>query len=476
MAQFPDAMDSSADLQIWDNAAFDNGEVSEDLTTSRQSWGSLKSVFGNAKASFDSVSGKENQGFALEGKISSVSSSLKSSSTPFKTINVDESVEKSRTKEAVKKGSEEIVVLKSENVKEILDGKKIDEEIEEIESQIERLNSRLEALRLEKAERIVKVVEKRARVVPAKFMEQKQSVKNADEKKIIDEISSVSARTKINRRGISLGPAEIASAGLRGMSLGPSEIFGAMKSRQLGKQEMITPVQSRRKSCLFKLQGIEEERVKSCSLSPKSRKVAVKAQVASRQAVTTIASRKTVKKEDILGNSVQPKKLFRDGEKSVPAANKKPLRPGRVVASRYNQNASQASAMRKRSLPENDADNINRVEKKRSLSVGKTRANETESKNVGTESRVKKRWEIPSEIVVHGSVEGENSPQSVVVVPDLLPRLRIARCNHSPRDSGPAKKVAELAGKKSFFANDEAVAEESVCQALTYADEEDEDN
>ncbi|KAH6825132.1 hypothetical protein C2S53_008678 [Perilla frutescens var. hirtella] len=469
-AQFPDAVDSSADLQIWNNAAFDNGEISEDLTASKQSWGSLKSIFGNAKASFDSVTGKENQGLALESQISSVSSSLKSSSTPFKPINACESVGKSRNKEVVKKGFEETVVLK-----EVGDGKKIDEEIEEIESQIARLNSRLEALRLEKAVRSVKVVEKRVRVVPAKFMEQKQSVKNAEEKKMIDEISNLSARTKVNRRGISLGPAEIISGGRRGMSLGPSEIFGAAKSRQLGKHEMITPVQSRRKSCLFKLQDIDEERVKSCSLSPKSRKAAAKAQVMPRQAVTTIASRKTVKKEDMFVNSVQPKKLFKDGEKSVPPSNKKPLRAGRVVASRYSQNASQASAMRKRSLPENEAENSKRVEKKRSLSVGKTRANETESKNVGTESRVKKRWEIPSEVVVHGSVEGDKSPQSVVVAPDLLPRLRIARCNDSPRDSGPAKKVVELIGKKSFFASDEAV-DQSLCQALTYVEEEDEES
>lgn len=477
VVQFPEAMDSSADLQIWNNAAFDNGEISEDLTGSRQSWGSLKSIFDNPKASFDSVSGKENQGLVLENQIPSVSSFLKSSGTPFKPVNTDGAIEKSRIKGVLKKGLEEKVVLNSESGKEIRDEKKIDEEIEEIESQISRLNSRLEALRLEKVERNVKVVEKRGRVVAAKFMEQKQSVKNAEDKKMIEETSNISARTKVNRRGISLGPAEIISGGRRGMSMGPSEIFGAVKSRQLGRQEMITPVQSRRKSCFWKLQDIEEEKVvdkarviKSSSVSPKSRKVAAKTQITSRQAVTTIASRKTLKKEDVVINSIQPKKLFKDGEKSVPATNKKPLRPGRVVASRYNQNTNQASAIRKRSLPDND--DSKRFDKKRSLSVGKSQVNETESKNIGTESRVKKRWEIPSEIVVHGNVEGEKSPQSIVVVADLLPRLRITRCtNDSPRDSGPAKKVVELIGRKSYFGNDEEV-EPSVCQALTYAEEE----
>ncbi|KAI3465692.1 hypothetical protein Pfo_022355 [Paulownia fortunei] len=470
VVQFPESMDSSADLQIWNNAAFDNGENSEDLRASGQSWGSLKSIFANPKASFDSVSGKENQGLVLENQISSVSCSLKSSTTPFKPVNTDGAIEKSRIEGFLKKGLEENVVLKLESGKEIRDEKKIDEEIEEVESEIFKLSSRLEALRLEKAERSVKVVEKRGRVVPAKFMERKQSVKNAEDKKMIEEISSMSARTKVQRRGISLGPAEIVSGGRRGMSMGPSEIFGAVKSRQLGKQEMITPVQSRRKSCFWKLQEIDEEKVvakergKSSSLSPKSRKVAAKTQVTSRQAVTTIASRKTLKKEDGVINSIHPKKLFKDGEKSVPATNKKPLRPGRVVASRYNQNTTLASAMRKRSLPENDNDCSKRFDKKRSS---------TENKNLGTESRVKKRWEIPSEIVVHGSVESEKSPpESIVVVPDLLPRIRIARCTkESPRDSGPAKKVVELIGRKSIFGNDEEV-EPSVCQALTYAEEE----
>lgn len=465
-------MDSSAELQIWNNAAFDNGEISEDLAASKQSWGSLKSIFGNPKSSFDSVSGKENQGFALENPIPPVSPCLKSAtSAPFKPLNAVESVQKSRPKEVVKIGFRESAAPKPA-VKEIRDGRKIDEEIEEIESQISSLKSRLEALRLEKAERSVKaVVEKRGRVVAAKFMEEKQIGKNAEEKKSIvnDEVSSLSSRTKgSNRRGISLGPAEIMSGGRRGMSLCPSEIFGAAKSRQLVKQEMITPLQSRRKSCFLKLQDIEEERVKSCSLSPKSRKVGAKSQAVQRQAVTTIGSRKTVKKDDLLMNSVQPKKLFKDGEKSTLATNKKALRPGRMVASRYNQNSTQASSVRKRSLPENDAENSKRVEKKRSLSVEKTRPNENEGKVSGSECRVKKRWEIPSEVVVHGSVERESYS------PCLLPKLRIARCNESPRDSGPAKKAAELVGRKPFFASDEAL-EQFVCQALSYGEEEEEE-
>ncbi|XP_073298542.1 uncharacterized protein [Primulina huaijiensis] len=468
-------MSYTTEVQIWNNAAFDNG-YSEDLTSNRPSWGSLKSKFENPKASFDSVSGKENQGSFLENQIPSVSSSLVSSTTtPFKPINTDGALEKSRIKGVLKKDGVENKVPKRDNGKEIRDDKKIDEEIKEVENEISRLSSKLEALRLERMEMSLRVSEKRGRVVPAKFMDQKQSVfaKNAEENKKVDEISSTIGKS---RRGVSLGPSEIVSGVRRGISMGPSEIFGSMKLKRLGKQEMITPSQSRRKSCFFKLQEIDEEKVvekesvKGSSVSPKSKKVAFKNQVLPRQAVTTIASRKGIKKEDGIISSIQPKKLFKEAEILV---NKKPLKPGRVVASRYNQNNSQASVMRKRSFPEIDKDDTKRCEKKRSISAGKSRLETDETKNLGSESLVKKQWEIPSEIVVHRNLEdNEKSPHSMGVVPNLLPRIRIARCmNESPRDSGPAKRVAELTGKNSYFRDTDGEMEPSICQALNYAEE-----
>lgn len=108
-----------------------------------------------------------------------------------------------------------------------------------------------------------------------------------------------------------------------------------------------------------------------------------------RQAATTVGSRKAVKKEDGVHASIQPKKLFRDGEKSVAA--KKSLKPGKVITSRYNQSAIQ-STLRKRSLPENDEDESKRCDKKRASLVGKLHRNLPEmSPNQGTESQVKKR-------------------------------------------------------------------------------------
>ncbi|XP_015080864.1 uncharacterized protein LOC107024397 [Solanum pennellii] len=464
--QYPEGI-NPADVQIWNNAAFDNGD-SADFSSLKRSW---------LTDSFESdVSSKENQTPSFENS-SSVNLSV---SMPFKPLNPNGAMEHSRLKlnKSISKQSVDEMSMtsrKSGKDGDFRDEKRIDEEIEEIEKEISRLNSKLEALRIEKAEKSFKIVEKRGRVVPAKFMEPKLSVKNVEEKKKIDESSSMSAKTKVQtRRGLSLGPSEIfAGTRSRGLSMGPSEIFAGTKAGTSGKQGMITPIQqiqNRRKSCFWKLQEIEEERGKSSSLSPKSRKAAART-MASRQAVTTIASKKNLKKDDAFLSSVQPKKLFKDGEKSVPAS-KKPQRPGRVVASRYNQSTNQSSIVRKRSLPENDKDETKRNEKKRSLSVGKTRVSQTENKNLGTESRVKKRWEIPSEIVVHASTESEKSPLSITVKPDLLPKIRIARCtvSETPRDSGPAKRVIELIGKKSFFSSDED-KEPSVCQVLSFGDE-----
>ncbi|XP_022860069.1 uncharacterized protein LOC111380671 [Olea europaea var. sylvestris] len=494
---------SSNDLQIWNNAAFDNGDLKE-ISGNKPSWSPIKPMLLNSTESIISdSSSKENEGPLFENPISSVSSSLRSVVTPFKPVNVNGASENLKTRGISKQDFEEKVDLKS-----------FDEEIEEIEMEIKRLTSRLEALKLEKADRSVKTMEKRGRVIRAKFLEPKQSVKNAEEKKEIEQTSSMRARTGVQRKGLSLGPAEIVAGARRGMSMGPSEIYGSARSLKLGKQEMVTPakvvaearrgmsmgpseifgsgksqklgmitpvqpLQSRRKSCFWKLEDIDEgkvmskERGKSSSVSPDSRKTMANSRLLSRQAVTTVGSKKAVKKEDRMVNSVQPKKLFRDGEKSVPA---KPLRTGRVVASRYNQSTNPASEMRKRSLPDNGKAE-NRGDKKRSLSAGKPRVTFRDDKNLGIESRVKKRWEIPSEFVVHSSLlEGENSPRSTTAVLDLLPRIKISQyTNESPRDSGPAKRVVELIGKKSYFCYDEEV-EPSVCQALSFAEDETEEN
>ncbi|KAI3712283.1 hypothetical protein L1987_70834 [Smallanthus sonchifolius] len=277
--------------------------------------------------------------------------------------------------------------LKNQPIK-IQNLEKTDEEIE-IENEISRLVAKLESIRLERAEKNAKVKE--------------FGVKKIQE-----------SRNKIQRRGFSLGP---------------NEIFSATDSKR--KQPGTTPIQAtqnRRKSCFWKLDDIEEEkswvsRVKNPGL---------------RQAVTTVGTRKGVKKDDLIMGSIQPKKLF--GEPV-----KKPVKPGRVVPSRYNQ-PTVNSSMKKRSL----TDNV-----------------EWKSRG-GTEGRVKKKWDVPGVIVIPKRLdlddcENENEDSGVdVVMPEmLLPRIRVARCaeQEAGRDSGPAKRVAELVGKKSYF---------DECQKLSF--------
>ncbi|KAK7243332.1 hypothetical protein RIF29_38125 [Crotalaria pallida] len=371
--------------------------------------------------------------------------------------------------------------------------RKIEDEIEEIENEIKRLSSRLEELRLEKAAAAANakmIVEKKGRIVAAKFMEPKQVAgEESAAKNKIEETPK--ARDKVNNNNNN----NTMMMRRRGLSLGPAEIARSRKA-----DVAVTPVpatQSRRKSCFWKLPEVDERR-ESLSVSVGVGAGRMKKIQGQRQAATTNfgGSGKFVKKEDGVLELVQPRKLFKEGEKSVP--NKKLLKPGRVVASRYNQIGNQSSGNSvaikrsgqpsaskfplcvgtkeksdslcgstagKRLLPENDKDdNCGRCDKRRASSV-----------------RMKKRWEIPAEVVVYESEEEEEKKKPLLLssssssVPDmsdvLLPKIRTLRyATESPRDSGAAKRVAELTGKRSYFCPDKD-PEESVCQVLSFADE-----
>ncbi|KAI9115259.1 hypothetical protein K1719_013578 [Acacia pycnantha] len=494
---------NASELQVWDNAAFDSDEV-----PIKASWSSsLDPVFENPSESLDSERSKENLSPVTVNSSVSVKSSI--AIKPLHSNGV--------LGNSLRKPSK---VLAKKKTCEQDDERKIDTEIEEIESEIKRLSSRLEALRLEKAERIVKTtIEKRRRVVPAKFMEAKQSVKKIEETPL-----SSSVKSKVNRRGLSLGPSEIfgeakyrptgkvemtpgtatqsvkkieepslsssvkSKFNRRGMSLGPSEIFATARFRLPGKLETTpsTATQSRRQSCFLQLQDIEKsksainERRKSMTVSPKSRKNASKIESQKQAATTTAGCKKLVKKESSL---IQPRKLFKDGEKEKSVSTKKPLKPGRVVASRYNMVSSNQSfgtaieAARKRSLPENEKEECG---KKARGSDGITEG-----------GRTKKKWEIPPEIVLYrrkGEEKEEEveKEQTTLLTTDLLPKIKTTRyVDESPRGSGPAKRVAELKGKKkSYFCPDnvdgdeeeEGVAGSAVCEALSFAEQESDDN
>ncbi|KAG0482758.1 hypothetical protein HPP92_010842 [Vanilla planifolia] len=78
----------------------------------------------------------------------------------------------------------------------------IDAEIEDTEKEIRRLSMRLESLRMEKIERDLRVsTAQRGRIVPAKFMERKACPASKKEES--------QAIAGMRRRGFSLGPLEI---------------------------------------------------------------------------------------------------------------------------------------------------------------------------------------------------------------------------------------------------------------------------
>ncbi|KAL4385703.1 hypothetical protein GQ457_15G002760 [Hibiscus cannabinus] len=250
------------------------------------------------------------------------------------------------------------------------DEKMIDLEIEATEKEITRLSLKLESLRQERAEFRARRVSIRGRTVASKFMVQKQSAKNFETGKKIGDPLFSSVKTKLNR-------ADFATP--------------------------VVSMQSRRKSCFYKLRDTDEEKVKSrrgkslsLCLSPKSRRTISKVQ-ASRPAAATVGSKRAARKEDGVVATIQPKNLFKDGEKSETA--KKLSKPGRVVASRYNQVASRNDA-RKRSLIEID-------ESKRH---GKRRASGVMDfcKNQKNKSRVK--WETPVSVMVFNGETEEPMP------------------------------------------------------------------
>ncbi|XP_058721576.1 uncharacterized protein LOC131593248 [Vicia villosa] len=315
--------------------------------------------------------------------------------------------------------------------------KAIDDEIAEVEFEIKRLTTKLESLRLEKI-----ASEKRVsgigtgRVIAAKFMEPKKNCvvfkdDNSTVKRNGNGNGVVFKEATPKRNGVVFDTPKRNGGVLkedtprprmnwrRGMSLGPGEIAGKMTT------PAVTPATvNRRKSCYGKPQEILEE---------SRRKTICKANSV---AVGSVKLREVKKKEEEI---VQPRKLF-EGEKSV----KKVVKQGRVVASRYNSGGVGGDA-KKRSFSENN-------------------------KGFGSEVRVKKRWEIPIEEV---DVSGFG----------VLPKISTLRCiDESPRDSGAAKRVAAMNGKKSYFCEDGGdsvmVVEEegNVCQVLDFAEGDDDDD
>ncbi|KAK1326958.1 hypothetical protein QJS10_CPA01g01128 [Acorus calamus] len=355
----------------------------------------------------------------------------------------------------------------------------IDSEIEEIEAEIGRLASRLAALRIKKAEVEMKAAKRTPMTDRRGFslcpMEIASSIVRSSSVKKLQEIReeevtkmstkkkkkterqrsfSPESRPSITRRSaistvgpmrttarehLMPGPAS-ARPSRRGLTLGPSEIAATRKklSFQMSEEDKepmsnvdrkvracqrglsigpmeISRMQCRRKSSFVGLPESEEESLGGAD--PKSRPSA------------TVGSVKSTK--------------------------------GRVVASRYSKiTVGSGSNRRKWSLAEKDDGDAKMDVKKRALSVGKSQASLLEKKM----SRITGKGK--------GEVHPINDSPSITRVAESLPKIRTIRCTvASPRDSGRAKRVAELIGRKSYFTAENELGE-SACQTLAFEEEE----
>ncbi|KAL3750726.1 hypothetical protein ACJRO7_011682 [Eucalyptus globulus] len=231
---YPDAFDAP-ELQMWNNTAFDNSESEDSAAVAaavQASWSSVNPVFVKLSDSLESDDfSKENQSPECANSQISLKSFVPS-------------------KIQWKQGVLEPRVLEPHSAKAIDqegNGRTIDAEIEEVEKEITRLLLRLEALRLEKA-KAGDEKKPHGRVVSAKFKEPKQVVgigRDPDAAKRIKETLLSSAKLKLNRRGLSLAPAEIASSA------------GKLRPSIKGEFTLSLSIQKRRKSCFWKLEEIE---------------------------------------------------------------------------------------------------------------------------------------------------------------------------------------------------------------------------
>ncbi|KAK1305277.1 hypothetical protein QJS10_CPB11g01002 [Acorus calamus] len=414
---------NAIDLQIWDNAAFDGCDGGSNRESS---WLPLQSLSVNQSSeSLDPDSMKENRS-PIPAK----------PNHPLK------------------------VHFRQDSNGGDRDTASIDSEIEEIEAEIGRLATRLAALRIKKAEVEMKAAKRTpmtdrrgfslgpmeiaSSIVGSLSVKKLQEIKEEEvtkmstkKKKKTERQRSFSpeSRPSITRRSAisTVGPVRTtarehpipgpasARPSRRGLTLGPSEIAATRKklSFQMSEEdkELLSNVdrKCRRKSSFVGLPESEEESLGGAG--PKSRPSAT-------------------------GGSVKSAK-------------------GRVVASRYSKiTVGSGSNRRKWSLPEKDNGDAKMDVKKRALSVGKSQASLLEKKM----SRITGKGK--------GEVHPINDSPSITRVAESLPKIRTIRCTVvSPRDSGRAKRVAELIGRKSYFTAENELGE-STCQTLAFEEEE----
>ncbi|KAJ3679433.1 hypothetical protein LUZ60_017444 [Juncus effusus] len=395
-------------------------------------------------------------------------------------------------------------------VKEI-DESGLDEEMESIEREIQRLTFRLEELKFKKAS----LVQKPGKIVPSKFMEPKPfstPIKSSNLQ--IGTPESYKSR----RRGVSLGPLEILNRSQsskkpnlmkleeikeeeeerkggkqakvpnqnlnlinnksrrRGASLGPLEIQNSSKSAKkmsFKKLEEIKEEGEEKKVPSQNLKLINDKSMRrGASLGP------LEIQNSSKSAKKPNFKKLEEIKEEIKNpksnnfKSFGPKRGVSLGPLEISAITKTPSKHQTKIAKTEEKPpktvkngtvGSSSKAPFGKSKPLFDESDKNSVPSRR-LSVGKGKSRVVPSRyslapgkiNIRDEPNSKRRkWSLPGE-EGEGDFDTTSSPQSVTkIAATLLPKIKAVRIIvESPRDSGRAKRVADLEGKKPFFSRE----------------------
>ncbi|XP_072953828.1 uncharacterized protein [Typha angustifolia] len=257
----------------------------------------------------------------------------------------------------------------------------------------------------------------------------------------------------------------------RGVSLGPSEIANSIRPHQRKKLQDLKDKQ------------LKGEQQRSSSQSPKSRRLSAAKFSDLRKGIATVGAKKPVcKREDGSSSVLRPKALFREEKSTV--LTKRPSRSSskvRVVASRYSLATVSASGeeteskRRKWSLPESfsrkGSSNVSLAGSCGSIPESPPSPME---KGLDTAAQVEEGETVNN--VQGKEMNAWQSPPSIMKVAEMLPRIKTLRCTtDSPRDSGCAKRVSELVGRRSIFGVEEVVEEEGISSnqvLLTFEDEE----
>uniref|UniRef100_A0A0D9WTD4 Uncharacterized protein n=1 Tax=Leersia perrieri TaxID=77586 RepID=A0A0D9WTD4_9ORYZ len=235
------------------------------------------------------------------------------------------------------------------------------------------------------------------------------------------------------RRGVSLGPLEIhhgvggkpaAAAAARGKPF-PTKL-NAIREEGRSSKQFAVPAKpwpsSNTKQTLDSRQGTASSRAKARSISPRPRRQS------NGKATETRGGNKVVDElKPKIGASTQSGSTTATA--AAAAAGKRPAGSSkmRVIPSRYSLTPGASlgcsgtqERRRKQSLPGSSGDSTQNEE---------IRAKVAEASN-----------------------DQVSSPQTISKVAEMLPRIRtLSPFDESPRDSGCAKRVAELVGKRSFF-------------------------